>query len=143
MGFKPFPIGVDNFKEMIQEGYYYVDKTLLIKELLKIGKLTEEEKERFLAIRDVKGTDADYLDALRFLSTCLAKSYREKVIILIHEYDVPLENSYFGCFYEKMIPLITSLFESALKTNDSLEFAVITGCLRISKESILVLHKKK
>ena len=48
VGFKPFPIGVDNFKEMIQEGYYYVDKTLLIKELLKIGKLTEEEKERFL-----------------------------------------------------------------------------------------------
>lgn len=48
MGFKPFPIGVDNFKEMIQEGYYYVDKTLLIKELLKIGKLTEEEKEPFL-----------------------------------------------------------------------------------------------
>lgn len=231
MGFKPFPIGVDNFREMIQEGYYYVDKTLLIKELLdmrgkvnlftrprrfgktlglsmlqcffekdycdarklfqgleimaagekylkhisrypvisislktmkqanfdlsyiqmkkmiaeefgrheellKIGKLTEEEKERFLAIRDVKGTDADYLDALRFLSACLAKSYREKVIILIDEYDVPLENSYFGGFYEKMIPLIRSLFESALKTNDSLEFAVITGCLRISKESI-------
>ena len=46
VGFKPFPIGVDNFKEMIQEGYYYVDKTLLIKELLKIGKLTEEEKEQ-------------------------------------------------------------------------------------------------
>ena len=136
VGFKPFPIGVDNFKEMIQEGYYYVDKTLLIKELLKIEKLTEEEKERFLAIRDVKGTDADYLDALRFLSTCLAKSYREKVIILIDEYDVPLENSYFGGFYEKMIPLIRSLFESALKTNDSLEFAVNTGCLRISQESI-------
>ena len=55
---------------------------------------------------------------------------------MIDEYDVPLENAYFGGFYDRMVALIRSLFESALKTNDCLEFAVITGCLRISKESI-------
>lgn len=105
-------------------------------EVLKLDKLTEAEKERFQAIRDVKGKDADYLDALRFLSACLMECYGKKTIILIDEYDVPLENSYFGGFYNDMIPLIRSLFESALKTNENLEFAVITGCLRISKESI-------
>ena len=57
--------------------------------------------------------------------------YREKTIILIDEYDVPLENAYFCGFYHEMTALIRSLFESALKTNDTLEFAVITGCLRI------------
>lgn len=57
-------------------------------------------------------------------------------MILIDEYDVPLENAYFRGFYNQMIDFVRSLFESALKTNDSLEFAVITGCLRISRESI-------
>ena len=60
----------------------------------------------------------------------------EKVIILIDEYDVPLENAHFAGFYDEMSALIRSLMESALKTNESLKFAVITGCLRISKESI-------
>lgn len=62
--------------------------------------------------------------------------HNEKVIILIDEYDVPLENAYFAGFYDEMSALIRSLMESALKTNESLKFAVITGCLRISKESI-------
>lgn len=65
-----------------------------------------------------------------------AKLPPKKAIILIDEYDVPLENAYFRGFYDQMIDFIRSLFESALKTNDSLEFAVITGCLRISRESI-------
>lgn len=64
------------------------------------------------------------------------ENYKEKVIVLIDEYDVPLENAYFREFYEDMIDFIRSLFESVLKSNDSLEFAVITGCLRVSKESI-------
>ncbi|MDE7297353.1 MAG: ATP-binding protein, partial [Lachnospiraceae bacterium] len=59
-----------------------------------------------------------------------------KAVILIDEYDVPLENAYFRGFYDRMTDFIRSLFESALKTNDALQFAVITGCLRISKESI-------
>jgi hypothetical protein len=60
----------------------------------------------------------------------------KKVIILIDEYDVPLENAFFEGFYDKMVAFIRSLFESALKTNSLLEFSVITGCLRISRESI-------
>lgn len=70
------------------------------------------------------------------LSEMLKKHYGKNVVILMDEYDVPLENAYFAGFYNEMIGFIRSFFESALKTNDSLEFAVITGCLRISKESI-------
>lgn len=231
MGFKPLPIGIDSFKEIIEKGYYYVDKTAFIKELLdmkgkvnlftrprRFGKtlnlnmlqcffedgycnagqlfsglfimeqgerylkymsqypvislslkslkqptyglsyaqlkkaiaeeyrrhdailqsdeLTAAEKARYLKLRDVQGELSDYLDALKFLSSCLNQVYHRNVIILIDEYDVPLENAYFCGFYKDMITVIRSLFESALKTNDSLEFAVITGCLRISKESI-------
>ena len=231
MGFKPLPIGIDNFQEIIEQGYYYVDKTALIKELLEMrgkvnlftrprrfGKtlnlsmlqcffeegycdaeqlfqdlyimkqdkdfsrymssypvislslkslkqpsfelsyiqlkkaiaeefrrhdqildsiqLTEAEKRRYRNIRDVQGEESDYLDALKFLSSCLKKVKQKRSIILIDEYDVPLENAYFSGFYDRMTAVIRSLFESALKTNEYLEFAVITGCLRISKESI-------
>lgn len=232
MDFRPLPIGVDDFSKVIQGAYYYVDKTLLIKELLdrkgevnlftrprrfgktlnismlryffdcsvqngadlfsetKIlkagekysahmgkypvislslkalkqptfslsfdmlkrtlkkeydrhweviaagGKLTSSELERYEKIRDLKGEDADYYIALEFLSECLYRTYHQKVVILIDEYDVPLENAYFAGFYGEMTGLIRSLFESALKTNPNLEFAVITGCLRISRESI-------
>ena len=91
---------------------------------------------RYKLIMSDKGSDKDYADALRFLSNCLERYHKKKVIILIDEYDVPLENAYFQGFYDRMVAFIRSLFESALKTNDSLEFAVITGCLRISRESI-------
>ena len=77
-----------------------------------------------------------YNNSIKFLSQCLQKYYGKKVIILIDEYDVPLENAFTQNFYNEMTGFIRSLFESALKTNISLEFAVITGCLRISKESI-------
>ena len=70
------------------------------------------------------------------MSECLFQVYGKNSVILIDEYDVPLENAYFGGFYDRMVSLVRSLFESALKTNDYLEFAVVTGCLRISKESI-------
>ena len=73
---------------------------------------------------------------MEFLSKCLYQATEKKTVILIDEYDVPLESSYFRGFYEEMVDFIRSLFESALKTNDYLQFAVITGCLRISKESI-------
>lgn len=93
-------------------------------------------KEKFLRICDGKGDAADYATALRFLSRCLETYHGQKCVILIDEYDVPLEHAYFAGFYDEMIGFIRSLFESALKTNDSLEFGVITGCLRISRESI-------
>ena len=105
-------------------------------EVEKSGKLTDAKLERYLRIRDLKGTESDYADSLKFLSECLYTCSGRRTVILIDEYDVPLENAYFSGFYDRMAALIRSLFESALKTNDNLEFAVVTGCLRISKESI-------
>lgn len=233
---KPLPTGVDNFEKLITRGYYFVDKTLLIKELLdkkgdvnlftrprrfgktlnmsmvqyffedsrkddgtkvdnrslfdglsimesgerylshmgrypvialslKSGKqpdfnlsrkmlirqiadeykrhrfilqgnLLEIDKIRYRNIMEECAKEEDYNDSLKFLSQCMEQYYGHKAIILIDEYDVPLENAFFAGFYEEMTAFIRSLFESALKTNSSLEFAVITGCLRISKESI-------
>ncbi len=233
MAWKPLPIGVDNFEELITKDYFFVDKTLFIRDLLDMkgevnlftrprrfgktlnmsmlryffemeednagrlfagtkimsageeylkwmgqfpvisltlksmkqatwelsfemlkkaireeysrhwktveasGRLNDADRERFRRIRDLKGTDADYADALKFLSECLYICTGRKTIILIDEYDVPLENAHFAGFYEQMTALLRSLFESALKTNENLEFAVMTGCLRISRESIL------
>ena len=90
--------------------------------------LLEKEKFEFEVGR--------YATALKTLSVCLKKYHNENAIILLDEYDVPLENAYYEGFYKEMVGFIRSLFESALKTNDALERAVITGCLRISKESI-------
>ena len=98
--------------------------------------LTADEKARFEAISAIMDDDSLYTDALGFLSMCLAKYHGKSTFILIDEYDVPLENAYFRGFYDEMIDFIRSLFESALKTNPYLEKSVITGCLRISKESI-------
>ena len=231
MEFKPLPIGVDSFEKLINNNYYYVDKTLLIKELLdkkevvnlftrprgfgktlnlsmlkyffeksdkdnsylfegleimKAGEkylehmgqypiinlslksakqpnfdrafkcikeeiskeyrrykeilqgeaLSDAMMKKFQDICDEKGGEDEYCKSLQFLSECLEKYYDKKIIILIDEYDVPLENSFFEGFYSIMVNFIRSLFESALKSNSSLQFAVITGCLRISKESI-------
>ena len=74
--------------------------------------------------------------AIKSLSYLLKKHHNEKVIIFFDEYDVPLENAYYNGFYDEMAGFIRSLFESALKTNNALERAVITGCLRISRESL-------
>lgn len=104
--------------------------------LLKSDVLLEDEKERYQALMTRKGSQAEMTTALKFLSDCLKVYHKQKVIVLIDEYDVPLENAYFRGFYEEMTDFIRSLFESVLKSNDSLEFAVITGCLRVSKESI-------
>lgn len=233
---KALPIGIENFEDMLKSGYYYVDKTMLIKELLDLkGKVNlftrprrfgktlnlsmlryffedtgyseknERNKEFF---RNLKIMDAgeeyigqmgmypvinltlksskqptfesaydkikseiadefkrhsyvmesdkidddvknlfhrianrtaeynDYSGSLKFLCKCLYEATGKNTVILLDEYDVPLENAYFRGFYDQMVDFIRSLFESALKTNDFLRFAVITGCLRISKESI-------
>ncbi len=95
-----------------------------------------EKKEEYLNIMMCTANRGAYNNSIKLLSQCLEKYYGKKVIILIDEYDVPLENAFTENFYNEMICFIRSLFESSLKTNSSLEFAVITGCLRISKESI-------
>ena len=80
--------------------------------------------------------DDALVDSLNTLSQLLEKHYGQKVILLIDEYDVPLDKAFQAGYYDKMVSLIRSLLGNALKTNDSLYFAVLTGCLRISKESI-------
>ncbi len=233
----PIPIGIEFYKDMISDGYYYIDKTLLIRDLLaqknkvtlftrprRFGKtlsqsmlktyfekelladgtkadnsvyfrgkqimsageeylkhmgqypviflslksakqptyemayrslideiwnefsrhmylldgddIEEGVKEKYNSILKGKADDATLAKSIEFLSQCLEKYHKQKVIILIDEYDVPLENAYFAGFYDEMVSFIRSLFESALKTNESLKMAVVTGCLRISRESI-------
>ena len=106
------------------------------KSVLYSDELSEDEKALFERFIKRQASEWENFKALKFLSKCLQKVYQKNAIILLDEYDVPLENAWFRGFYEQMTFFIRSLFESALKTNPSLEFAVITGCLRISKESI-------
>ena len=100
------------------------------------GDILDRDKEQMKRILLGKAEDIEYAKAIRFLSDCLARYHGRHVVILIDEYDVPLENAYFAGFYDEMIGFIRSLFESALKTNSALAFGVVTGCLRISRESI-------
>ena len=234
---KKLPIGIENFEEFSVEDFYYVDKTLFIKELLQnwgkvnlftrprrfgkslnmsmlkcffeIGrdtalfeglKIAQEKElcEKYLgkfpvisislksvggltykaalaALKNIIGkeamrfqflresahlsdaekdsyqrlikigttsesiydmTDAALIDSLKTLSQLLEKHYGQKSILLIDEYDVPLDKAFQNGYYDEMVNLIRSLFDNGMKTNDSLYFAVLTGCLRISKESI-------
>ena len=234
---KKLPIGIDGFEKIMTNDFYYVDKTLFIKELLqnwgevnlftrprRFGKTLNmsmlrnffevgsdpalfdglkiaQEKElcekymgkfpvisislksvgglkydsavaalrtvigneagRFRFLRDSAKLDEDdknsynqlinvevkgnskyaipedaLIDSLKTLAQLLEKHYGQKVILLLDEYDVPLDKAFQNGYYDEMVNLIRSLFDNALKTNDSLYFAVLTGCLRISKESI-------
>ena len=234
---KKLPIGIENFEEFSSEDFYYVDKTLFIKELLQnwgkvnlftrprrfgktlsmsmlksffeigsdpsvfdglkimqekdlcekymgkfpvisislksVGGLSFEsasaalrtvignEAGRFRFLRESSKLDVDeknsynqlvsveakgnskyamsddaLIDSLKTLSLLLEKHYGQKAILLIDEYDVPLDKAFQRGYYDEMVSLIRSFFDNALKTNASLYFAVLTGCLRISKESI-------
>ena len=104
--------------------------------VLEAGKLDEDQVDVFRDIMSGKAKYADCCRALKVLSESLAVCHGRNTIILIDEYDVPLENAYVQGFYDEMIGFIRSLFESALKTNPYLEKGIITGCLRISRESI-------
>ena len=104
--------------------------------LLEGNSLADDQKIMFQKIMAEQADYSAYNDALKFLSECLWQYHGKNTMILIDEYDVPLENAYLEGFYDRMIQFIRSLFESALKTNPYLEKSVITGCLRISKESI-------
>ena len=103
--------------------------------ILDSDKLADEYKDEYKKILSMD-EDAVWSNSIQLLSICLKQYYGTKTIILIDEYDVPLEDAYFSGYYDEMVRFIRSLFESALKTNSALEFSVITGCLRISKESI-------
>lgn len=110
--------------------------------LLESDKLAETERRQYAAMIEIAdngtyGMTEELLpNSLLILSQLLQKHYGRKVVILIDEYDVPLDKAYQNGYYAPMIGLISLIFQQALKTNDSLQFAVLTGCLRISKESI-------
>ena len=104
--------------------------------LLSSEKIADEDKQLFLRILQEKDTFDDVRDSLRMLSSLLNQCFSEKVILLIDEYDVPLDKAFQHGYYEEMVLLIRGLFGQALKTNECLLFAVLTGCLRVSKESI-------
>ena len=104
-------------------------------------RLGQNDKELYSGLTEVKDgkflmTDDLLTDSLQTLSQLLEKHYGQKVILLLDEYDVPLDKAFQGGYYDEMVSLIRNLLGNALKTNDSLYFAVLTGCLRISKESI-------
>ena len=104
-------------------------------------KLTEGEKAQYLEMTAIRGgkysMDRNILvSSLKVLSQLLYKHYGQKTIILIDEYDVPLDKAFQNGYYREMVSLIRGIFGQALKTNEYLQFAVLTGCLRVSKESI-------
>ena len=104
--------------------------------LLESDKLTKFDKTRLEALLDEHMTKSTLIGSLRKLTILLEKYYGQQVIVLIDEYDVPLAKANENGYYEDMVFLIRGLFENVLKTNDSLKFAVLTGCLRVAKESI-------
>ena len=134
------------------EGLKYEDARYRITELIGIEAerfgfledseyLSENEKKRYKAIIALKdGTNAMdekvLVSSLQILSQLLYKHFGQKTVILIDEYDVPLDKAFQNGYYNEMVSLIRGLFGMALKTNESLQFAVLTGCLRITKESI-------
>lgn len=97
-------------------------------------KLTVEDRKQFEKM--LLNEDVNLVDSLRLLSQLLYLHYDQKVVILIDEYDVPLDKAFKNGYYQEMVSLIRGLFGQALKTNEFLQFAVLTGCLRVSKESI-------
>ena len=98
--------------------------------------LSEEDKVAFKQLLDTNMNTATLMSSLLMLSRLLAKHHGAKTIILIDEYDVPLAKAFDYGYYDQMVSLISGFLGNALKTNDSLQFAVLTGCMRISKESI-------
>ena len=104
--------------------------------LLDSDKIPESEKCVLIRFLDEQETDEDVKNCLKMLSSLLKQHYGQKVILLIDEYDVPLDKAFHNGYYKEMVSIIRGLFEHALKTNEYLQFAVVTGCLRISKESV-------
>lgn len=124
------------------EEAYGMLRRILRSEFSRLGFLKQSERiaeddkrpfERFLKEQD---TMDDVQESLKMLSSLLYQHYGQKTILLIDEYDVPLDKAFQHGYYKEMVALIRGLFGQALKTNDYLQFAVLTGCLRVSKESI-------
>lgn len=104
--------------------------------LLDSERLTSYDKEAFIALLQEDMKEGTLCSSLKVLSELLEKHHKSKVILLIDEYDVPLAKAFERGYYDQMVIFLRNMFEYALKTNESLKFAVLTGCMRISKESI-------
>jgi len=104
--------------------------------LTQSNKVSEKELQAFLRLLDEQDTQDDILNSLKTLSALLYRHYGQKTVLLIDEYDVPLDKAFHHGYYREMVALIRGLFGQALKTNEYLQFAVLTGCLRVAKESI-------
>ena len=112
------------------------EETIRIQNTLHLEKMTDYQQQLVQRLSNPDMSDAELMNSLRMLSALLCQYYDKKVIILIDEYDVPLAKAYERGYYDQMVILIRNMFEQAFKTNDNLQFAVMTGCLRIAKESI-------
>ena len=104
--------------------------------LLNSERISEDAKKPLERILKEEDTKEDILDSLKTLSCLLYQHYGQKTVLLIDEYDVPLDKAFHHGYYREMVALIRGLFGQALKTNEYLQFAVLTGCLRVAKESI-------
>ena len=127
----------DTFERQIEKFQSMVSKIIeQHTELLSSNQLDEYDKNMLLAYRKRESSRNDIEDALLNISQCLEKHYKEKVVILIDEYDVPLQHAYLQGYYDEMVGFLRNVFSAALKTNTALQQGILTGCLRIAKESI-------
>lgn len=125
-----FDAQISSFSNVI---YELLDKNL---EILSSDQLSDTTKDILNKLHNRSSSVEDLKISLRVIINALYAYYQQKVIVLIDEYDVPLQAAYQNNYYEEMVEFLRSVFSSALKTNDALEKGVMTGCLRISKESI-------
>lgn len=124
--------------ELQKQQFLSLIQTVLEKniELLHSEKVNFITKKRLESLVNNQVTDIDLQNALYYICVALKQHYQKNVILLIDEYDVPLQSAYINGYYDEMVDFLRNVFSSALKTNDALEKGVLTGCLRISKESI-------
>lgn len=125
-----FDAQISSFSNVI---YELLEKNL---EILSSNQLSDTTKDILNKLHNRLSSIDDLKISLRVITNALYTYYQQKVIVLIDEYDVPLQAAYQNNYYEEMVEFLRSVFSSALKTNDALEKGVMTGCLRISKESI-------
>lgn len=125
-----FDAQISSFSNVI---YELLEKNL---EILSSDQLSDTTKDILKKLHNRSSSVEDLKISLRVITNALYTYYQQKVIVLIDEYDVPLQAAYQNNYYEEMVEFLRSVFSSALKTNDALEKGVMTGCLRISKESI-------
>ena len=128
-----FDAQISSFSNVI---YELLEKNL---EILSSDQLSDTTKDILNKLHNRSSSAEDLKISLRVITNALYTYYQQKVIVLIDEYDVPLQAAYQNNYYEEMVEFLRSVFSSALKTNDALEKGVMTGCLRISKESIFTV----